>query len=453
VSKAPSASNPAPAPAGPPARQENHWGTWIVILLVVVLGVGALTLFREKKPKPPPPPPVAITVTNVQKGDINVAVSSIASVQPVYTATMSPRVDGQIMTVNYTEGQMVASNELLAVIDPGPFQAALTQAEGQLERDTNMLEGAKIDLDRYHAAYLKNAIPKQQYDDELALVHQDEGTVKLDEGQVENAQVQLAYCYIRAPFAGRIGLRLVDPGNVVHAANTNAIVVVAQLQPITVVFNLAEDYLPEIMQQMQPPPQAPGSPVMNPSAPEMPESVQSTRQMTVEAWGRDEENKIATGKVLALNNLIDPATGTVRLKAIFDNENMALFPNQFVNAKLIIKTLHDLCLVPTYAIQHDPDGAFVYVVTNMTVTTNGMTTNYQAVTMRPITEGTADGNVTSIPQGLEGGEVIALDNFNKLGEGVKVIPRQTEDDAQGGEGKHKGGRHEKKKPDEAKDGP
>ena len=172
--------------------------------------------------------------------------------------------------------------------------------------------------------------------------------------------------------------------------------------------------------------------------------------MTVEAWDRAEENKIATGKVLALDNMIDTATGTVRLKASFDNTNLTLFPNQFVNAKLIIKTLHGVTLIPTFAIQHNPEGPFVYVLTNATVTTNGMTTNFQAVTMRTITTGTADGNVTSIPQGLEPGEVIALDNFNKLGEGVKVAPRQSVDDTHPGGGKHKGGPHEKK-PDEAKD--
>jgi multidrug efflux system membrane fusion protein len=418
--------NPAPPPPNPPARKEHHWGTWILVLLVIVLGVGAFFLFSGKKPKPPAPPPVSITVTNVQHGDIDVAVSSLGSVQPVYTATISPRVDGQVVTVNYTEGQMVASNDLLAVIDPGPYQAALTQATGQLERDKALLEGAKIDLDRYQAAYVKKAIPKQQVDDELALVHQDEGTVKFDEGQIENARVQLAYCYIRAPFAGSVGLRLVDPGNVVHAANTNAMVVVAQLQPITVVFNVAEDYLPQIEQQMK-----------------------AGHEMTVEAWDRAQENKLTTGKVLALNNMIDAATGTVRIKAIFDNKDFSLFPNQFVNARLIIQTLHGLSLIPTFAVQHNPDGAFVYVVTNNTVTTNGTVTNYQTVTMRTIVPGAADGNVTSVPQGLEPGEVIALDNFNKLGEGIKVAPRQPANDTQAGGAKHKG----KKKPDDAKDSP
>jgi multidrug efflux system membrane fusion protein len=420
--------NPAPPPPNPPARKEHHWGTWILVLLVIVLGAGAFFLLRGKKPKPPAPPPVSITVTNVQQGDIEVADWRIGSVQPVYTATISPRVDGQVISVNFTEGQMVASNDLLAVIDPGPYQAALTQATGQLERDKALLEGAKIDLDRYQAAYVKKAIPKQQVDDELALVHQDEGTVKFDEGQVTNANVQLAYCYIRAPFAGRVGLRLVDPGNVVHAANTNAMVVVAQLQPITVVFSPEEDVLPQIQRQMK-----------------------AGHEMTVEAWDRAIENKLATGKVLALDNMINRSTGTVGVKAIFDNEDFALFPNQFVNAKLIIQTLHGMSLIPTFAIQHNPRGEFVYVVTNNTVTTNGTVTHCQTVTMRNITVGTADGNVTSVPQGLEPGEVIALDNFNKLGEGIQVAPRQPADDIQAGGAKHKGSH--KEKPGDSKDSP
>jgi membrane fusion protein, multidrug efflux system len=444
------AGKPAPPPPNPPARKEHHRGTWILVLLVIVLGIGAFFLLRGKKPRPPAPPPVSITVTNVQQGDIDVAVTSLGSVQPVYTATISPRVDGQVISVNYTEGQMVASNDLLVVIDPGPYQAALTQATGQLERDKALLEGANVDLKRYQAAYEKRAVPQQQVDDEVALVHQDEGTVKYDEGQVQSARVNLAYCYIRAPFAGRVGLRLIDPGNVVHAADTNAMVVVAQLQPITVIFNVAEDYLPQIQEQLHAGEQT-SRPSINEDAstPAIQEPMPAPLPMTVEAWDRAIEHEIATGKVLALNNLIDTATGTVRLKSIFDNTNLSLFPNQFVNAKLIIKTLHGLSLIPTFAIQQNPEGAFVYVVTNTTVTTNGTATNYQTVTMRNITPGTVDGNTTSVLQGLAPGEVIALDNFNKLGEGVKVAPRQPADEARPAAKQKGGGR--KKKPDDSKD--
>lgn len=436
-----------PQSANPTPRTQSHWGTVILILLVVAVGVAALFLLQEKKPKPPIPPPVSITVTNVQKGNIQVAVESLGSVTPVYTADLSPRVDGQLVAVNYVEGQMVQSNDLLAVIDPGPYQAALLEAEGQLERDKAMLEGANVDLKRYQAAYQKNAVPKQQVDDQVALVHQDEGTVKFDKGQVTNAQVQLNYAYIHAPFAGRVGLRLVDPGNVVHAANTNAMVVVAQLQPITVVFNVAEDYLPQIEEQLQTGHED-APPSISDANRELREEPHGTHPMTVEAWDRADENKIATGKVLALNNLIDTATGTIRIKAVFDNTNLTLFPNQFVNAKLIIKTLHGATLVPSFAIQHNPDGAFVYVVTNSTVTTNGITTNYQAVTMRTIVPGTVDGNSTAVTEGLEPGELIAVDNFNKLGEGVKVIPSKG-DQGHAGKGRHQGGSYGKSQGDSA----
>jgi multidrug efflux system membrane fusion protein len=447
-----SPTNSGPPPSDSPGSKEHHRGTWVLVLLVIVLAAGAFFLLRGKRPKPPPLPPVSITVTNVERGDIDVSVTSLGSVTPVYTASMSPRVDGQVIAVNFTEGQMVSSNDLLVEIDPGPYDAALTQATGQLQRDKALLEGANVDLKRYQAAFVKKAVPQQQVDDQLALVHQDEGTVKFDEGQVESAKVNLAYCYIRAPFAGRVGLRLVDPGNVVHAADTNAIVVVAQLQPITVVFSVAEDYLPQIQEQMRG-----GQPMKRPSAeddsssPQIDDPAQAAPpQMTVQAWDRADENIIDTGKVLALNNLIDTATGTLRIKSIFDNTDLSMFPNQFVNAKLIIKTLHGLSLIPTFAIQQSPDGSFVYVVTNETVTTNGMTTNYETVTMRTITPGAVDGNTTSVLRGLQAGEVIALDNFNKLGEGVKVAPRQPEDEAKSGGGKHKGGGH-KKKPDDSKD--
>ena len=419
--------SPTIAPTEEPPTRKRHTWLWVVIVLIVACLL-ALPLLLRKKTVVRLPPPVTISATNAVKGDIDVFVWGLGAVTPIYTAMVSPRVDGQIISVNYTEGQLVTTNDLLAEIDPAPYQAMVVQAEGQLARDKALLEGAKIDLDRYQTAYVKKAVPKQQVDDQLALVHQDEGTVKFDEGQVDNAKVQLAYCYIRAPFAGRVGLRLVDPGNVVHAANTNAMAVIAQLQPITVVFSPEEDVLPQIQRQLK-----------------------AGHPMAVEAWDRAIENKLATGRVLALNNMIDAATGTVRLKAIFDNEDFSLFPNQFVNARLIIQTLHGMSLVPTFAIQHNPQGEFVYVVTNNTVTTNGTATHYQTVTMRNITVGTADGNVTAVPQGLEPGEVIALDNFNKLGEGIKVAARQPADDTQAGGGKHKGSH--KKKPDDSKDSP
>lgn len=442
----------APQPPPRASHKKHHVFLVVLILLVIAVGIGALLYFGRAKPRQMVQPPVAITVVNVRKGDIAVSVPNIGSVTPVYTASISARVDGQLLGVYYTEGQMVRSNDLLAVIDPGPYQAALLQAEGQLERDTNLLAGAYVDLQRYQAAYAKNAIAKQQVDDQTALMHQDEGTVRFDEGQVAAARVNLGYCYIRAPFDGQAGLRLVDPGNVIHAANTNAIVVIAQLQPITVLFNVAEDYLPQIQDALREDP-----------------------EMVVEAWDRDEQHKIATGRVLALNNQIDPATGTLRIRAIFDNEDLKLFPNQFVNAKLIIKVLHDQVLIPTDAIQHNPEGAFVYLVTNHPpANTNhtasagggggwshggaggeskpaatasggsqGAGTNLAWVTMRNIIVGPTDGDTSAVMKGLQVGEQLAFDNFNKLGEGVKVSLHPQGTPAGGQAGRHHGGSYGK----------
>jgi multidrug efflux system membrane fusion protein len=394
----------APATDSPKPSGEFHT-VWVVLALAIIGTVVGVVIYKHRtKPAARMPPPITISTTNAVRGNINETVSRIGTVTAIYTAMISPRVDGQLIKVNYIEGQMVTTNDLLVEIDPGPYQAQLTVAEGQLARDQAQLEGAKIDLDRFQAAYVKKAIPKQQVDDQLALVHQDEGTVKLDEGQVANAKVQLAYCFIHAPFNGRTGLRLVDPGNVVHAANTNALVVVAQLQPITVVFSPTEDELPAIQRQLQ-----------------------AGHKMTVEAYDRDQNQKLATGTFLTMDNLIDLATGTIRIKALFDNADLMLFPNQFVNVKLIIDTLTNVTLVPTAAIQLSPRGAFVYVVTPD-----------QTVKMQSITRGITDVDISSVT-GLEPDAVIATDNFNKLGDGMKVNVRQP-----GAEGQRGGARGGKK---------
>src|SRR5580700_9407692 len=280
---------------------KRHPWIWVIVGLVVV-GIALLTIFRPQKPKPPPTPPITVSTTNAWRGDIDVTVTALGTVTPVYTAAMSPRVDGQVVAVRFTEGQLVKTGDLLVEIDPTPYQALLTQTEGQLARDKAMLDIANIDLKRYETAYKSNAIAQMQVADQEGLVHQDEGTVRYDEGQVSNAQVQVNYAFIRAPFNGRVGLRVVDPGNNVHAANSNAIVVVTQLQPITVLFNVAEDDLPQIMRQ-----------------------VQAGCAMTVEAYDRDEVNKLAVGKFLTTDNQIDTTTGTIRIRAEFSNDDFALF--------------------------------------------------------------------------------------------------------------------------------
>ena len=306
---------------------------------------------------------------------------------------MNSRVTGQIVKVNYQEGQLVHVGDPLVEIDPGPNQAALTQVEGQLERDTALLEDAKLDLERYQEAFASNAIPKQQFDTQLATVHQYEGTVKLDQGQLDNAKVQLAYCYITAPISGRVGLRLVDGGNIVQASATNPLLVIAELQPIAVIFNVAEDDLPQIQKQLR-----------------------QNKKLSVEAFDRAQTKKIATGLLETLDNQIDATTGTVKFKAIFTNDDEALFPNQFVNVRLLVNTLHDVTLVPNTVIQRNADSAFVYLLKPDQTGTN------QTVAMQTITVGTTDGNVSSV-EGIDPGAVVAADNFNKLTDEAKVTVR------------------------------
>jgi multidrug efflux system membrane fusion protein len=375
-------------------HSRRHW--WIRLLIIVVLfGAGGFFFFQyqatgrsTKAKSAPPQSAVPVVTATIRKGNIGVYINALGTVMPVYTVTVTSRVQGEIMSVNYREGQMVHKGDLLLVIDPRPYQAQLTQAEGQLAHDQAVLKEAQIDLDRYKAAYSRNAIPKQQLDDQEQIVLQDKGTVKNDQGQVENARLNLAYCHITSPIDGRVGLRLVDPGNIVQANSTTALVVITQIQPITVIFSVAEDYLPQIQHQ-----------------------IDQGRRLIVEAFDRTQQKKIATGELLTLDNQIDPTTGTVKLKAIFSNEDNSLFPNQFVNIKLLVETQQGATLVPTAAIQRNAQGAFVYVVKPD-----------QTVAMRTISVGTTDGNIAGV-EGLEPGDVIVVDGFDKLQDGVKVIAR------------------------------
>ena len=334
---------------------------------------------------------VPVTTAVVRQGDIKIYTNALGIVTPVYTVMVKSRVDGQLMSVNYTEGQMVHEGDSLAEIDPRPYQAARDQMEGQLLRDKALLENAGIDLERYTVAFKSNAIPEQQLATQKALVHQFEGTVKLDQGQLSNAVVQLIYCHITAPISGRVGLRLVDPGNIVHATDTNPLAVIAQLQPITVIFSVAEDALPEILPEYR-----------------------QGKKLVVEAYDREWTNKLATGTLLTPDNQIDTTTGTLRLKALFSNEDNSLFPNQFVNVRLLVRTVRGAMLVPTAAVQRSPEGTFVYVVQAD-----------QKVAMHPVKEGPTEGDTTAV-EGVEPGTVIAADNFNRLLEGMKVAVNKPE---------------------------
>ena len=389
----------------------------------------------------------AISTATATNGSIGVYVNALGVVTPLKTVSINSRIQGQIVAVRYQEGQSVQAGDPLIDIDPGPSQAALTQAEGSLKRDQAILANAKLDLERYQEAYASNAIPKQQLDTQVATVEQAEGTVKLDQGTLDNAQVQLNYCHITAPIPGRVGLRLVDEGNMAQANSTTPLVVITELQPITVIFNVAEDLLPPILAQ-----------------------IRAGKTLTVEAYDRGQTAKLATGTLETLDNQIDTSSGTVKFRAVFPNEDEALFPNQFVNARLLVKTLDDATLLPNAAIQRNADGAFVYVVkadppapqTNTVVPDNTSGTNSAGpsgsssgrpalpvgtVSMQTITAGTTDGNVTAV-EGIDAGTIVAADSFNKLTDGAKVLIRPGgggpgASSGKGGHGGGKGGSHQK----------
>jgi multidrug efflux system membrane fusion protein len=396
-------------PAEPPGfgeQKKSHWWIWVILIAVIVIGV--IIYYKEKSAADAAaaakaaqaPRAVAVVTTTARNGSIGDYVEALGTVTPVYTVSITARVQGQIMEVHYKEGQTVHKGDALIDIDPRPYQAALTQAQGQLAHDSAVLAEAKIDLDRYQQAFNQNAIAGQQVDDQQQMVKQDEGTVQNDQGTVANAQVNLVYCHITSPIDGRVGLRLVDPGNIVQGGSTNPLVVVTQIQPITVIFNVAEDYLPKIQKQMK----------------------QGTK-LSVDALDRTQEQKIASGVVSTLDNEVDTTTGTVKLRATFANTDEALFPNQFVNAKLLLDTENNVTLVPAAAIQRNAQGAFVYVVKSD-----------ETASVRTVTAGTTDGTNTVI-QGVSPGEIVVINGFDKLQDGAKVTTRSP----QSGTGSSSGG--------------
>jgi multidrug efflux system membrane fusion protein len=371
------------------SESHPHKVWWIVAGIVLFLGVViAIALLwsshEDAKKKPPAAPKITITTATAQKGNIGVYLNEIGTVTPVYTDSITSQVNGVVVAVHFKEGQLVKKGDPLIDIDPRSYQATLLQAQGALERDQNVLAQAQMDLERYRTAWARNAIAKQILDDQEKLVLQDQGTVKNDQGTVQYDQVQLEYCHITAPISGRVGLRLVDPGNVVQSSGGTTLAVITQLDPITVIFTVPEDSLGPVAARLR-----------------------KNVKLSVDAFDRTAQKKIVSGRLLTLDNQIDTTTGTVKARSIFDNKNDALFPNQFVNARLLVNTLQGVTLVPASAIQQNGQASFVYVIQN------------NVAHMRSIKPGVTDAGLTQVDE-INPGDIVANSSFDKLQDNAAV---------------------------------
>ena len=411
------------SPIGPENHEPEHRPaqskTVKIIIWVAVLAIFALAYVLIERHKTVPAQTggggrrggqqgglVVLTEATAKTGDIGVYVQAIGTVTPVYTANIVAQATGIVTAVHFTEGQLVGKGTPLIEIDPRPYQATLTQAEGTLQHDQGVLAQAQMDLERYRGAWAKNAIPKQTLDDQEKIVLQDQGTVKFDEGVVAYDKVQLGYCHIVSPISGRVGLRLVDPGNVVSANGTTTLAVVTQLQPITTVFSIPEDSLGQITPRLK-----------------------QKAKLPVDAFDRNNLNNLESGTLLTIDNQIDTTTGTVKARATFANKDGALYPNQFVNAKLLVNTEHNVTLIPTSAIQHNGTQAYVYTIKN------------DQAHLTTIQEGVSEGGNTAVT-GINAGDVVANSGFEKLQEGSKVSTHAGAGPggSGGGKGGHSGGK-------------
>jgi len=385
-------SDPGQPPAEPTKKRRHRW-IWVIILVLFAL----LFVWVWKQHSTSSTPAagggrggaaggtVPVTVATATKGSIGVYLNAIGTVTPTYTDSITAQVTGVITAVHYREGQDVRKGDPLIDIDSRPYEAQLAQAQGTLNRDQNLLGEAQMDLTRYQDAWAKNAIPRQTLEDQEKIVLQDEGTVQNDQGTVQYDQVQVGFCHIMSPIDGRVGLRLVDPGNLVTANSSTPLAVVAQIHPITVIFALAEDNLPQVMQQMR-----------------------GGKALVVDAYDRTQQTQLAKGKLITVDNQIDTVTGTVKLRAQFDNSNGLLFPNQFVNTRLLVKTLDDQTLIPSSAIQHNGAADFVYLIQN------------NKAVMRTVKSGISDGGNTAVT-GIKPGDVVANSSFQKLTNGSPIV--------------------------------
>ena len=397
--------SPGQLPPLPP-RRRGRW-TGGLLLCAIVLALIAVYYYRpfhkrtrgEASRMGSPSSGVVATVAVAKKGNIGVYLDAIGTVTPVYTINVTSQVNGVVIAVHYTEGQTVRKGDPLVDIDPRPYEAQVLQAEGTLQRDMNVLAQSKMDLERYREAWARNGIPRQQLEDQEKIVLQNEGLVKSDQGNLKFLQVQLGWCHITSPIDGRAGLRLVDPGNVVQASagtqpsatssvstGSSSLVIITQVHPITVIFTVAQDYLSEIRDELP-----------------------RTGTLPVVALDRTLATKLGSGTVLALDNQIDTTTGTIKLRAIFDNSDDKLFPNQFVNTKLLVRTLRGATLVPSNAIQHNGQQAFVFVIRD------------GIAHMEPVQTGVSDSGVTAVG-GIRSGDVVATSSFERLQDGARVVP-------------------------------
>ena len=388
-----------PGPAGPVRQRWPVW-TWLIVIAATgVVGYFSYQRFQSQSPPAKLPAgkstpgalkggggPIPVVAATARKGDVDIYVNGLGTVTPLRTVTVRSRVEGQLMRVHFEEGQVVKEGQLLAEIDPRPFQVQLKQAEGQLARDQALLANARLDVDRYRTLLAQDSIARQQVDAQESLVRQYEGVVRSDQSQMENARLQLTYARITAPISGRTGLRLVDPGNIVRGGDATGIVVITQVAPIAVLFTVPQDTLPELVKRMQ-----------------------SGDKLPVEAWDREQKARLGSGTLTAVDNLVDTATGTVKLKAAFANDDGALFPNQFVNVRMKLDTATDQTIIPSAAIQRGGQGMFAYVVRDD-----------DSVTARAVKLGPIDGQRVAITAGIAPGERVVVDGIDRLREGARV---------------------------------